>query len=158
MDGRLARLRGGGSKSGEWLDHTIPDCVKTSSLHLAVLVSWFRFPVSSHDAVLFVPLVFDVAAVRVTYFGLILMPTLRPARSSSTLNRDAREHPLRKYLLLPVAPGSSAGASCSSAGSRGSPGSTGSSVRPRSARCCLASGKWWRELRALDAAAVEVAG
>ena len=38
VDGQLARLRGGGSKSGEWLDHTV-DCVKTSSLHLVVLVS-----------------------------------------------------------------------------------------------------------------------
>ena len=44
VDGQLARLYGGGSKAGEWLDHTI-DCVKTLTLHLAVVISWYRFPV-----------------------------------------------------------------------------------------------------------------
>ncbi len=156
VDGQLARLRGGGSKSGEWLDHTV-DCVKTSSLHLAVLVSWFRFPVSSHDAVLLVPLVFDVAAV-VTYFGLILMPTLRPARSSSTLNRDAPEHPLRKYLLLPVDYGIVCWSFLLLGWHEGFPWVYGFLCVAAVGSLLLASGKWWRELRALDAARVEVAG
>lgn len=33
-DGQLARLRGGGSASGEWLDHMV-DATKISCLHLA---------------------------------------------------------------------------------------------------------------------------
>ena len=37
-DGQLARLRGGGSLLGEWLDHMI-DSVKVAALHLAVLVT-----------------------------------------------------------------------------------------------------------------------
>jgi phosphatidylglycerophosphate synthase len=41
-DGQLARLRGGGSVSGEWLDHVV-DAAKIATLHLAVLVNWFRF-------------------------------------------------------------------------------------------------------------------
>jgi phosphatidylglycerophosphate synthase len=41
-DGQLARLRGGGSPAGEWLDHVV-DCVKILSLHTAVLVSLYRF-------------------------------------------------------------------------------------------------------------------
>ena len=40
-DGQLARLRGGGSLLGEWLDHMI-DSVKVAALHLAVLVSLYR--------------------------------------------------------------------------------------------------------------------
>ena len=50
VDGQLARLYGGGSKAGEWLDHTI-DCTKTVSLHLAVAISWFRFPPVDSDYV-----------------------------------------------------------------------------------------------------------
>ena len=33
-DGQLARLRGGGSPAGEWLDHMV-DAAKASGLHLA---------------------------------------------------------------------------------------------------------------------------
>lgn len=101
VDGQLARLRGGGSKSGEWLDHTI-DCFKTATLHLAVLISWYRHPVSDSEWVLLIPIGFEVVAA-VTYFGLILMPTLRPASArGSILNEDEPENPLRKYLLLPI--------------------------------------------------------
>ena len=46
VDGQLARLRGSGSLSGEYLDHTV-DCVKTATLHLAVLISWYRFATST---------------------------------------------------------------------------------------------------------------
>ncbi|MET0819350.1 MAG: CDP-alcohol phosphatidyltransferase family protein [Aeromicrobium sp.] len=102
VDGQLARLRGGGSKNGEWLDHTV-DCVKTATLHLAVLISWYRFPPVDGDAVLLIPLGFEVVAA-VTYFGLILMPTLRPAgtHGSTLSDQTAPENPLRKYVLLPV--------------------------------------------------------
>ena len=41
-DGQVARLRGGGSAGGEWLDHVI-DAFKTAAVHLAVLICWFRF-------------------------------------------------------------------------------------------------------------------
>ena len=40
-DGQLARLRGGGSPAGEWLDHVI-DATKIAVLHLAVFASWLR--------------------------------------------------------------------------------------------------------------------
>jgi phosphatidylglycerophosphate synthase len=152
VDGQLARLRGGGSKAGEWLDHTI-DCFKTAAIHLAVLVSWYRFPVSDNDAVLLVPLLFDVVAM-VTYFGLMLMPTLRPTRTSSTLDQGGVENPLRKYLLLPV----DYGIVCWSFVVWGS-----SAVFPvvyavlfaaAAGALLLALRKWWREVRYLDAAAV----
>lgn len=41
-DGQLARLRGGGSIQGEWLDHTV-DAGKVIALHLAVLIAAYRF-------------------------------------------------------------------------------------------------------------------
>jgi phosphatidylglycerophosphate synthase len=41
-DGQLARLRGGGSLAGEWLDHMI-DAAKVSSLHVAVAISVYRW-------------------------------------------------------------------------------------------------------------------
>lgn len=41
-DGQVARLRGGGSPAGEWLDHVI-DAAKEVALHAAVLIHWYRF-------------------------------------------------------------------------------------------------------------------
>ena len=68
-DGQLARLRGGGSLLGEWLDHMI-DSVKVVTLHLAVLVAMYRFTdVDRHW--LLVPLVFAVVSA-VHFFGMIL--------------------------------------------------------------------------------------
>ena len=100
VDGQLARLYGGGSKAGEWLDHTI-DCVKTLTLHLAVVISWYRFPVYAADGWLLVPLGFAVVAA-VSFFGLILMPTLRPKGGSSTLRRGDQDPVWRRYALLPM--------------------------------------------------------
>jgi len=40
-DGQLARLRGGGSPAGEWLDHIV-DCAKITTLHLGVLAGLHR--------------------------------------------------------------------------------------------------------------------
>ncbi len=42
-DGQLARLRGGGSVTGEWLDHMV-DCLKISTLHMCVLINWYPLP------------------------------------------------------------------------------------------------------------------
>lgn len=75
-DGQLARLQGSGSPAGEWLDHVV-DAVKTSSLHLAVLVCWFRFYDVS-DVLLLVPLVFQVVA-SVYFFTMILTDHVRRA-------------------------------------------------------------------------------
>ena len=62
VDGQLARLRGGGSLSGEMLDHAV-DCVKTVGIHLAVLISWFRFPPIESSAWLLVPIGFQIVDV-----------------------------------------------------------------------------------------------
>lgn len=72
-DGQLARLRGGGSMTGEWLDHVI-DSLKIATLHLAVLISMYRF-FDVSDAWLLVPLLFSAVYV-VHFFGFLLTDLL----------------------------------------------------------------------------------
>lgn len=145
-DGQLARLRGGGSLAGEWLDHTV-DCFKTAGLHLAVLVSWYRFGPATGGWLL-VPLGFEVVAV-VTYFGLILMPTLRPAPVPA-VSAATRENPLRKWALLPM----DYGAQCWMFVLLGFgvlfQWTYALVFVCNAAALVIALRKWWRELRALD--------
>jgi phosphatidylglycerophosphate synthase len=75
-DGQLARLRGGGSPAGEWLDHVV-DSVKTSALHLAVLIGWYRW-YGVDAAVLLIPIAFTLVAA-VFFFVQILTDQLRRA-------------------------------------------------------------------------------
>ena len=78
-DGQLARLTGGGSLSGEWLDHTV-DSVKVVAFHLAVLVTLYRgFDLDRRW--LLVPLAFTVAS-SVHFFGMILIDLIRRVRSA----------------------------------------------------------------------------
>jgi phosphatidylglycerophosphate synthase len=104
VDGQLARLRGTGSLSGEYLDHSV-DCVKTATLHLAVLISWYRFPPLDDPAWLLVPIAFVVVDM-MSFFGLVTMPLLRrlhgaPAGATPSA-AGAPEHPLRMWLILPT--------------------------------------------------------
>lgn len=73
-DGQLARLTGGGSVAGEWLDHFF-DSLKLASIHLAVLVCWFRF-FDLGEAWLLVPLGFAVVA-NTFFFGIMATDFLR---------------------------------------------------------------------------------
>jgi phosphatidylglycerophosphate synthase len=77
-DGQLARMRGRGSTTGEWLDHVI-DCVKIASLHMAVLVAWYRsFDLPAEALVL--PMVFGIQA-STFFFTKILTDALRAAHA-----------------------------------------------------------------------------
>lgn len=76
-DGQLARLRGGGSLLGEWLDHMI-DSAKVAAVHLAVLITLYR-NFDLDDRWLLVPLVFTVVSA-VHFFGMILVDLLARAR------------------------------------------------------------------------------
>ncbi len=72
-DGQLARLRGGGTLTGEWLDHVIDAC-KTATLHLAVLITMYRhFDVSG--IWLLVPIVFAAVDI-IHFFGMLLTELL----------------------------------------------------------------------------------
>ncbi len=98
-DGQLARLRGGGSPSGEWLDHVV-DAAKTSSLHLAVAVSWYRFVELPDEAFLLVPLGFAIVAA-VFFFAMILNDFLRARHAGSSRPR-AQGGGIRSLLALPT--------------------------------------------------------
>src|SRR4051812_28530802 len=80
-DGQLARLRGGGSVAGEWLDHVV-DAGKIATLHLAVLVQWFRFG-GRPDVDLLIPLGFQVVA-SVMFFTIILNDQIRRTHRGGT--------------------------------------------------------------------------
>ncbi|ANS79786.1 hypothetical protein SGUI_2390 [Serinicoccus hydrothermalis] len=100
-DGQLARLRGGGSLSGEWLDHVV-DAGKISALHLAVLVGAARFTELSPGWLL-VPIAFTLIA-NVTFFGMILNGLLRDrhtARTGQPVERP-RTSTLRSLLVIPT--------------------------------------------------------
>lgn len=74
-DGQLARLRGGGSPDGEWLDHLI-DAVKVVAVHLVVLIAWYRyadrFVPAVPEPLLLVPIGFALVS-SVHFFGMILV-------------------------------------------------------------------------------------
>ncbi len=76
-DGQLARLRGGGSLAGEWLDHMI-DSVKITAVHLAVLVHLYRFTDLGTQWLL-VPLGFTIVSVAL-FFAQLLNEQLRRNR------------------------------------------------------------------------------
>lgn len=95
-DGQLARLRGGGSPLGEWLDHMI-DCAKVVALHGAVLVSFYRFDAFGNESVLLVPLGY-LGVSSVLFFGLILIDQLRRRHGGVPVN--SRGDSVSKSLLI----------------------------------------------------------
>lgn len=101
-DGQLARLRGGGSPAGEWLDHMV-DAAKASSLHLAVLVGVFRFETVAVGPLLLVPLGYCVVDA-VTYFGTMLNDALRARHGAPTRAQPTGERVGvgRSLLTLPT--------------------------------------------------------
>ncbi|MFI5977205.1 CDP-alcohol phosphatidyltransferase family protein [Streptomyces sp. NPDC051452] len=99
-DGQLARLRGGGSAAGEWLDHVV-DCAKITALHTAVLISFYRHPGhfgTAGDGWLLVPLGFQLVAV-VTFFGGLLTEQLKPKAAPGDRGAPSTA---RAVALLPV--------------------------------------------------------
>lgn len=101
-DGQLARLRGGGSLTGEWLDHVI-DSFKTATLHLAVLISMYRF-FSVDEMWLLVPLLFAAVDV-INFFGMLLTDLLtRNARLTLGLGKEPMQagSPIKSLLKLPT--------------------------------------------------------
>ena len=97
-DGQVARLRGGGSVAGEWLDHVV-DCLKISVLHTAVLLAGVRF-FDVGAGWLLVPLGFLVVD-NVAFFAMILNDSLKqikgvPLRAPGAFRR------WRSVILLPV--------------------------------------------------------
>lgn len=101
-DGQLARLRGGGSMTGEWLDHVI-DSFKIATLHLAVLIAMYRF-FDVEPVWLLVPILFSMVYV-IHFFGMLLTDLLtRNARLTLGLDREQPRptSPIKSALKLPT--------------------------------------------------------
>lgn len=99
-DGQLARLRGGGSPAGEWLDHVV-DAAKISSLHLAVLIAWHRLIGLPSELLLFVPIGFAIVA-SVLFFAMILNDFLRVRDRAETRGVRPAGGGIRSLLVLPT--------------------------------------------------------
>ena len=101
-DGQLARLRGGGSPAGEWLDHMV-DAVKASSLHLALLVGLYRFETMRPGPLLLVPLGYAVVDA-VLFFGTMLNDALRAQNGVPTRAAPSGGRPSvwRSLAVLPT--------------------------------------------------------
>jgi phosphatidylglycerophosphate synthase len=101
-DGQLARLRGGGSPAGEWLDHMV-DAAKVSSLHLAVLIGTYRFETVERGPLLLVPIGFSFVSA-VFFFGMILNDALRAEHGAVKRTQPTRQRPsvLRSLLVAPT--------------------------------------------------------
>jgi phosphatidylglycerophosphate synthase len=101
-DGQLARLRGGGSAAGEWLDHVV-DAIKTAALHAAVLLSAYRFLPSAERGWLLLPIGFAAVAT-VSFAVFLLNDLLKAARSGRDTTSVIRtgSTPLRALLGAPT--------------------------------------------------------
>lgn len=151
-DGQLARLQGGGSLTGEWLDHMI-DSVKVSVLHLAVLITMFRSFDLSSSLWLLVPLLF-AAASGVHFFGMILIELMARVQRAKhpDLGPPAQQASLRNTLLkLPT----DYGILCLSFAILGSHlvflGVYAFLAAATAGYTALVVGKWYRDVRQLDA-------
>jgi phosphatidylglycerophosphate synthase len=148
-DGQLARLRGGGSPAGEWLDHMV-DAVKIATLHLAVVVGWYRFESVERGPLLLVPLGFAVVAV-VHFFATLLNEALRAQHGSATRAMPSGRRPggVRSVLAAPT----DYGVLCLAFVLLGAPGLFTTVYTALFAATAtyllLATGKWYREMRGL---------
>lgn len=100
-DGQLARVSGGGSLTGEWLDHVV-DTPKTVAVHLVVLIELARFQdLPTHSPYLLVPMGFLLSSITL-YFAMMLRDQLL-RRSAGTLGKGPRQGSVLVSLaLLPV--------------------------------------------------------
>lgn len=100
-DGQLARLLGGGSPAGEWLDH-VCDSAKLATIHLAVLVSLYRFADLPTELLLLVPLCYS-AVDTMHFFGFILTDSLRRPSGPVLATADrGRPSVVRAVLTAPT--------------------------------------------------------
>jgi phosphatidylglycerophosphate synthase len=148
-DGQLARLRGGGSPAGEWLDHMV-DAAKIASLHLALLIGLYRFEALGRTAWLLVPLGFSVVAV-VHFFATLLNEALRAQYGAATRATPSGRRPggLRSLLTAPT----DYGVLCLAFLLLGAPGPFAAVYTALFAATAgyllLATGTWYREMRGL---------
>ena len=149
-DGQVARLRGGGSLAGEWLDHFV-DALKIASLHLAVLVAlWLHTP-HREAAWLLVPLLFSVVGV-VTFFGMLLNDLLKGKAGVVSTHARGGGTFRRSMLLVPTDFGLLCLVFALWGWTTGFLWTYAALALANAVFLILAAGKWFREIRDIDAA------
>ncbi|MGZ4737131.1 MAG: CDP-alcohol phosphatidyltransferase family protein [Acidimicrobiia bacterium] len=98
-DGQLARLRGGGSPAGEWLDHMV-DSVKITTLHLAVLVHLYRFT-DLGTGWLLIPMGYTIVAATLFFAQLLNEQLRRNVVQRGTVAPIEKASPVSAVLKLP---------------------------------------------------------
>lgn len=98
-DGQVARLRGGGSPQGEWLDHFI-DTLKIASLHLGVLIGLYRV-LPDTPVLLLIPIVFSIVA-STTFSGMLLNDLLKGKHAVASTHERGGGTLVRSLVLLPT--------------------------------------------------------
>ncbi|MGY1779069.1 CDP-alcohol phosphatidyltransferase family protein [Geodermatophilus sp. SYSU D01036] len=98
-DGQLARLRGGGTRAGEWLDHMV-DCAKGAAVHVAVLVSLYRFA-DAEPRLLLLPVLFGLVTT-VMFFGTVLTDQLRRSGGTVAGAGTGPRSAARSFLTAPA--------------------------------------------------------
>lgn len=102
-DGQLARLRHGGSRAGEWLDH-VADVIKLSTIHGAIAISLYRFALGTdiHSAsLLLIPLAFG-AVQNIHFFSYILTYQLRYNGGTPLAKNEGKPGFLKSVLSAPT--------------------------------------------------------
>lgn len=148
-DGQVARLRGGGSLDGEWLDHFV-DSAKVIAIHLAVAVGLFRFAELDHDSLLLIPVGYAVVS-GVTFFGMILNDLLRSARGLESAASRGGSSLVRSLLLLPTDYGVLCLVFVLWGWTNGFLAAYAATFVACTAFLALAAVKWFREMRAASA-------
>lgn len=146
-DGQLARLRGGGSVQGEWLDHTV-DAAKVLTIHSAILIAVYRF-FDLSPAWLLVPVAYLVVD-SLLFFGMMERDLLLArAAESKAAPPESSMGILRAILILP----SDYGVFCLVFLLWGSPltffGVYGLMLVCNTAFLLMALAKWYRQLGAV---------
>ncbi|HET7902775.1 MAG TPA: CDP-alcohol phosphatidyltransferase family protein [Candidatus Nanopelagicales bacterium] len=95
-DGQLARLGGGGSPAGEWLDH-VTDAGRNLTLHCAVLIAWVRFT-DLEGPVLLLPLGWII--ISGTWFFSVMLRDQLFRSSGRARTPDAGSDSLVRSLIL----------------------------------------------------------
>ncbi|MCJ0904448.1 CDP-alcohol phosphatidyltransferase family protein [Rhodococcus sp. ARC_M6] len=146
-DGQLARLRGGGTPAGEWLDHVV-DSIKTTALHLAVLIGWYRHYDVTDIELLLIPIGFTLVA-SVFFFVQILTDQLRrahPERAPAPADSSASAT-LRSILVIPTDYGVLCGIFVLFGWQAGFVVAYALLLAGTSLFLCAALPKWYREIR-----------
>ncbi|MDX2377465.1 CDP-alcohol phosphatidyltransferase family protein [Microbacterium sp. LRZ72] len=147
-DGQLARLRGGGSLAGEWLDHYV-DAVKIAVLHLAVLVALWLHTDLRDSAWLVLPLLYSVVSV-VSFFGMLLNDLLKGKKGVASTHARGGGTFVRSMVLLPTDFGVLCLVFALWGWTAGFLAVYGALLVLNAAFLLLASAKWFREISALD--------